>query len=322
MALRQSVDSGITEHVRHSVTSTAIHEPLLQRIRAEEDDVVSHRTAQSDRLLALPQWSSLRSQKTQSKYTLSRKSSFITMKASHYLKNGIECFLAVWSLYTAGRYLYAFTVYASLTGQLVAISLGICAGLSFALAMCAFILSWLQTTLLLHGVAIRSIFFARSLLRYASSTCLLIPSVLNIALPFIWKNTSDVELTPKYRCQLDIDLVWSTTRIPCLFRELGWLSWVIAAAIRCAITVGVIVRSNSLNSHCATRLSYTTGCLSFDPPIPSILTHSARSVHHIARKAHVDSSTSFAYLPSASTNFNRPSPTLSSCSTPIQYVPR
>ncbi|KAF8968122.1 hypothetical protein BDZ97DRAFT_1916343 [Flammula alnicola] len=234
-------------------TSTTLHsqpyEPLLRPTTpasGEYYDVASHQSRHSDRILALPRWSPSN--------VISRDPSIVKEKKEYterksrgrttllrWSKNTLQTLMAIWSLYSTARYLLAFTIYQSVTGQVISLVLGAATGLSFALAACGCILSMAQTTLLVHGISVQALLSLRSTLYYLSSCCLLGPSVVNFVLTFLWKRTSDIELQSRYRCKLDVDLVWSITYSLCNHKNRNWRSWVALSAFRLLATLSIII---------------------------------------------------------------------------------
>ena len=140
-----------------------------------------------------------------------------------------------------GRYLFAFTIYESLSSQLASLILGICTGLSFAFVCCSIIFSIAQKRLLIRGVPIHSLEFVRSLLHYLSSVCFLSPSIANFCFVVAWRNTSNFEVQFHHRCKLDIDLVWSITYSLCDHVSRPWGVWVTLAIIRIFLSMIVLV---------------------------------------------------------------------------------
>ena len=149
--------------------------------------------------------------------------------------------LALWSIYSTIRYLLAFTIYQSITGQVVSLVLGAAAGLSFAFAACGSILTMFQTTLLMNGMSVNAILSIRATLYYMASCCLLGPSIVNLVFLVVWRKSSDIELQSRHRCRLDVDLIWSTKYSLCNRRSWSWGSWVALSAFRVLITSIIIV---------------------------------------------------------------------------------
>lgn len=149
--------------------------------------------------------------------------------------------LAAWAIYSTARYFIAFTIYQSITGQAVSLALGTATGLSFAFASCASILWTGQTYLLVHGFSVQALMTLRQTLHFLSSCCLFGPSLVNIVLVFTWRKHSDLELQIRYRCKLDVDLVWSARESLCNHRTRTWGYWVALSVVRMLLTSVVIV---------------------------------------------------------------------------------
>ncbi|KAH9481359.1 hypothetical protein JR316_0005884 [Psilocybe cubensis] len=220
-----STVSSVTLH-----TNTTLHsqpyEPLLRPISpgsGEYYDVVSHQSRQSDRVLSLPRWSQS-NVISRSVSVIDEKKSFSDRKPQRrravmrWSKNTLQLVMAAWAIYSTVRYFIAFTVYQSITGQAVSLALGTATGLSFAFASCASILWTGQTYLLIHGFSVQALMTLRRTLHFLSSCCLFGPSVVNLVLVFLWKKHIDLELQVRYRCKLDVDLVWSVRESLCNHR--------------------------------------------------------------------------------------------------------
>ncbi|KAF8150002.1 hypothetical protein B0H34DRAFT_732058 [Crassisporium funariophilum] len=234
-------------------TSTTLHsqpnEPLLRPMTprsAEYYDVRSHQSRSSDRSLALPRWSqsrimSRRPSAVDEKRSYSERNPRRRVKVLRWTKNAVEFIMMIWAIYNTARYLLAFYIYDSTTGQAFSLALGICAGLSFVFASCARILSVAQPKLLMHGISVKSLFSLRSTLHYLASCCLISPSIVNFVLVFVWKKTTDLQLMTKHRCRLDIDLLWSPSYALCNHKNRTWGSWVTLSAIRLLVTLSIII---------------------------------------------------------------------------------
>ena len=148
----------------------------------------------------------------------------------------------MWSIYGMGRYLFAFTIYGSITGQLAALFLGICTGLSFAFTFCSIILSLAQGHLLVRGFSVHALLSIRSTLQYLSTICFLGPSIVNLVLLVVWRDPFDMEIQFSRRCKFDVDLVWTITYSLCDNISNSWGVWVTLAVIRIVLTIIIIVR--------------------------------------------------------------------------------
>lgn len=124
--------------------------------------------------------------------------------------------------------------------------LGASAGFSFAIISCASILAVAQTSLLLRGIPVRALVSLSAALHYLASCCLLGPSIVNVVLLFIWRNTSDLELLIQHRCKLDVDLVWSTTYSLCNRKNSAWGIWMALAVFRLLVTLVITVSAKGV----------------------------------------------------------------------------
>jgi hypothetical protein len=122
---------------------------------------------------------------------------------------------------------------------MVSLALGTSATLAIALLLSATILSLFEPYLL-HCYPNRSLLlFIRTMLHYLSSFFLFAPAAVNYVLAFMWRTSPDPEVTLKGRCHLDVDVVWSVTRITC--RPLPWSAWLALSIVRALITLAIIV---------------------------------------------------------------------------------
>ncbi|KAF8910657.1 hypothetical protein CPB84DRAFT_1764285 [Gymnopilus junonius] len=241
-------------------TSTTLHsqpyEPLLRPITpasGEYYDVASHQSRTSDRILSLSRWS--RSNVDRRTPSVHDEKKVYPEERPHrkfnllrWSKNTLQIVLGIWSLYCMARYLWAFTIYESTTGQAVSLALAVSTGLSFAFAACASFLYIAQTSLLVNGFSVHALVSLRSTLHYLSSCCLFGPSLVNLILILVWRKTSDLELQTRHRCRLDVDLVWSTRYSLCNHKIRNWGVWVTLSVIRLLITLIIIIAFHSIIS--------------------------------------------------------------------------
>lgn len=155
--------------------------------------------------------------------------------------------LVVWSLYSMFRYLYAFTIYENMNGQLATLGLGICAGLAFAFTCCSTILSAVNRRLLIRGVFVKSLSHVHLILQYPPSFCFLFPAVTNLVLLIVWKNMSNADLSFRHRCKVDVDLLWSITDPSCDNLGQPLAVWLILAIIRIVLSLLIIVSFLSID---------------------------------------------------------------------------
>ncbi|KAF8808746.1 hypothetical protein BYT27DRAFT_7164032 [Phlegmacium glaucopus] len=245
----------------HTNTTTTVHsqpiEPLLRPTtpRAGHDhDVSSHQSRNPETLLGLPRWSQSRIMSLRHSAAILSDKGFTErnplkrVKLLRRIKNVLAILMALWAVYSTVRYLLAFYIYGSLTGQAISITLGAITGLSFALTCCATILGFVQPHLLIHGFAVQPLLTMGSILQYSASCCLFGPTVVNFILVFVWKNTTDQELQTRRRCGLDIDLVWSPSFSLCNRKTRNWGLWVALSVIRLVITLIIIITFHSIAS--------------------------------------------------------------------------
>ena len=263
-----STVSSVTLHANTSLHSTP-HEPLLPPISQGSlgaCDVISYHSRLSP-VISPPRWSQnnlkqsfLRDEKIKSTDSTTQRQS----KRLRWVKIGLETamgmycsilvlyyiylpFIVVWSLYTMIRYLYAFTIYDSLNGQLAAFGLGILAGLSFAFTCCSIILSAVNKHLLGRGVFVKSLSSVHSVLQYPPSLCFLFPAIANFVLLLVWRNISTLDLNLHHRCKVDVDLVWTITYSRCDNLGQPWGVWIALAFIRVVLSFLIIVSASSVS---------------------------------------------------------------------------
>jgi hypothetical protein len=168
-----------------------------------------------------------------------------------------DIILGVWALYNTIRYFLAFTTYNPADGQAVSLALGISTGVSFALLICALILSIFQPYLLLHRVPLRTLLFTQKGFDALSSFFLSAPAVYNLVMTFIWRNSTNPELNFRHRCHLDIDVVWSVSKAQCQPRV--WGTWLALSIVRLVLTLLIIVSSSPIlcfHAHIVVQIAY------------------------------------------------------------------
>ncbi|KAF8624045.1 hypothetical protein AX15_006064 [Amanita polypyramis BW_CC] len=154
------------------------------------------------------------------------------------MKYSLEALIAIWAVFNFIRYLYSYAKYTSSEGQTASLVLAICAGLSPAFLAWATLLSKFRVSLA-RKVPPRASHIIRKVLRFASTSLLFVPAVLNVIFLCIWRHSANRELTFKYRCYVDIDVVWSASGGHCAAP--AWGIWLILALLRLVITVVVLV---------------------------------------------------------------------------------
>ncbi|TFK29166.1 hypothetical protein FA15DRAFT_610898 [Coprinopsis marcescibilis] len=158
----------------------------------------------------------------------------------HWIRLGLETILGGWAVYNAVRYFLAFTIFESTAGQTVSLALGVSSSLGFAFLVCAVIISWFQPRLLFNGLSYRSLTTLYWLLNYVSFLFLFAPAAINFALVFAWRDSDELQLRTKYRCYVDIDVVWSTQPQLCRGKAAVWGFWIVISTLRLLITAGFI----------------------------------------------------------------------------------
>ncbi|KAJ6554367.1 hypothetical protein B0H19DRAFT_1071770 [Mycena capillaripes] len=166
----------------------------------------------------------------------------------------LEVIMVAWSIYTTVRYFLAFAIYPSSTGgQVVSIVLATVSLVSFAVLLAAAVVPFLQTYLLGQNISITVLLTVRMVLRYMSSVFILVPAVVNFALVFAWRTSSDSALNMGNRCDVDIDVVWSI-RSHSTCSPPPWGAWLALAIVRLLVTLGILaIYHLSLASYRHTR---------------------------------------------------------------------
>lgn len=166
-----------------------------------------------------------------------------------WLKAVLEAVIGIWSLYNTIRYFYAFTIYESPTGQSYSLALGTSTGLSFACLACAVILALSESALSLHGITFQRLLSARQWLHYISSFLLIAPAIVNFAAVFSWRNATDSQLMTAHRCQVDIDIIWSTSYTLCNLKSPSWGVWLTLSVLRLLFTLLLLVAHLMISSN-------------------------------------------------------------------------
>ncbi|KAF7759710.1 hypothetical protein Agabi119p4_11405 [Agaricus bisporus var. burnettii] len=162
------------------------------------------------------------------------------MRRLRYLMRLLEVIFGGWAIYNTTRYFLAFTKYDSVEGQHVSLALGISTSVSFALLAAAVCLKFFKLHLLMHAVPLRLVTIMIVSFLGLSSTMLITPAIVNMAMLFVWRSRSDHELSTETRCQVDIDVVWSSSRQSCT-EPYGWSAWMALSATRLGLTAILIV---------------------------------------------------------------------------------
>ncbi|KAJ7038875.1 hypothetical protein C8F04DRAFT_950626 [Mycena alexandri] len=166
----------------------------------------------------------------------------------------LEVVMALWSLYTTVRYFLAYAIYPSSTdGQIAAIVLATVSIASFAVLLGSAVIPFLQMYLLARHISIEALLAVRTVLRYLASVLIVGPAVVNFALVFAWRRSSDSALNMANRCDVDIDVVWSIRSHPTCASP-SWGAWLALAIVRLLVTVALLaIYHLSLASYSHTR---------------------------------------------------------------------
>jgi hypothetical protein len=181
-------------------------------------------------------------------------------------------------------------------GQALSLALGISTAVSFALLMCALILSVFQPYLLFHRVPLRTLLFTRKGFDTCSSFFLLAPAIYNLVMTFIWRNSTNPELDFQRRCHVDVDVVWSISKTQCSPRL--WGTWLALSIVRLVLTLLVIVRSlpnSCFHAHIVLQIAYHIISYRIERP-----TNSSHQYHYRHRSQLSESQSSIP--PSLATN--------------------
>jgi len=145
-------------------------------------------------------------------------------------------FIAAWAAYNATRYFLAFKKYQTRDGQLVSLVLGISTSAAFAFSLCASVSSALQPY---HHISTRSLWLFRVFLRSLATALLIASAAVNVALLFIWHNPRISELNVRQYCNVDVDILWSTSDADC--KPAPWGLWLTVSLIRLVLTLCILV---------------------------------------------------------------------------------
>ncbi|KAK2460447.1 hypothetical protein APHAL10511_007612 [Amanita phalloides] len=154
------------------------------------------------------------------------------------MKYGLEALIAVWAVYNGIRYFYSYSIYTSSQGQAASLALAMSSSTSLASLTCATLLSMFKIPLA-RNIPPRASHLIRKVLRSISTCLILAPPIFNIVFLFIWRHSSNQELSYAYRCYIDIDVVWSVPKSPCVAPS--WSIWLALALLRLVITLTVLV---------------------------------------------------------------------------------
>lgn len=80
----------------------------------------------------------------------------------------------------------------------------------------------------------------QSSLRWAASSLVLAPAIVNVALVGIWRHTAGVDGV-QGRCKWEADVVWSGIGGECADHGVPWAWWLVGALVRAGLTIAVIV---------------------------------------------------------------------------------
>ncbi|KIM41845.1 hypothetical protein M413DRAFT_445054 [Hebeloma cylindrosporum] len=165
------------------------------------------------------------------------------------VKEILEIIMATWAVYNAVRYFLAFSIYTrdASMGQEVCFALGTSSGLSCASWLCSLILSIVKRKLLLRGLPFKHLDHICSSLPYLSSICLLGPAAANLAILFVWKNSTNPRYDLQRRCHVDIDVIWSASTHLCDEKFPSTAVWIILSSLRLAVTLIIIVAYHAIS---------------------------------------------------------------------------
>ncbi|KAJ7161142.1 hypothetical protein C8R46DRAFT_1194458 [Mycena filopes] len=151
----------------------------------------------------------------------------------------LEAIIALWTLYTTVRYFLAYVVYPSATdGQIVAIVLATVSLTAFAVLVAAAVIPFLQIYLLAQHQHL-STDALRTVLRFLASALVLAPALVNFALVFAWRMSSDAALNMASRCGVDVDVVWSIRKHATCANP-SWGAWLALAIVRLLVTIAIL----------------------------------------------------------------------------------
>ncbi|KII90062.1 hypothetical protein PLICRDRAFT_40243 [Plicaturopsis crispa FD-325 SS-3] len=153
-------------------------------------------------------------------------------------KIALEVVMNSWATYNTVRYFIAFTSHPSVERQSVSLALGTSTTVSFAILLASRFISVFSQHLQTHNISRRTLKFLRDGLQYASSALLLSPAVVNFALVFSWRASTNADLSLAGRCSWDIDVAWPSGGT--CEASPAWGAWLAAAIVRLVVTLLVV----------------------------------------------------------------------------------
>ncbi|KAF9552306.1 hypothetical protein CPC08DRAFT_714729 [Agrocybe pediades] len=258
------------DHARHlsSLSSATLHtnttlhsqptEPLLPPLTAGADEAtlayyeqLSRQPRNPDGSPAHLRWDVLPVLQTNPTAVVAKKEPSRRRKPGRRrrrVKFVLQAIIAAWSVYNTVRYFLAFTLYGrqSHLGQVLSLALGICSGVSFILAFIFFVMAALMNRMVNFGIVYRYIVGVRSALHYSSSLLIFSPTVANLVMVFLWRESINEQYDLHHRCHFDIDVVWSVTKRHCNDSSPSWGVWVAVSAVRLALTLAILVAYHTL----------------------------------------------------------------------------
>ncbi|PFH45121.1 hypothetical protein AMATHDRAFT_51793 [Amanita thiersii Skay4041] len=196
------------------------------------------------------------------------------------LKRCLEATIGVWALFNAIRYYVAYPKYISSPGQAATLALALSSSLSLLCLICATLISVFKLSLI-EAITPRASVVLRKALRSISSALILVPAVLNVAFLSAWRSSQNQELSYRFRCYIDIDVLWSISTDANHTDCIGppWGIWLTLALVRLSITTVVLV-SYHIFSYAygrTRRMCYTRRCHSLGLYSPYTGTNSAET---------------------------------------------
>jgi hypothetical protein len=129
-------------------------------------------------------------------------------------------------------------------GQKLCFALGTTSVLSCAFSLCSLVLSIVKRKLLLRGLPFKHLDHICFSLHYLSSICLLGPAAANLAILFVWENSTNPHYDLTHRCHVDIDVIWSASTHLCNDKAPSTAIWITLSSLRLAVTLIIIVSLN------------------------------------------------------------------------------
>ena len=137
--------------------------------------------------------------------------------------------------------------------------MGACATVSAALVMLNMSLCVAMPSLLVPTVSWKGLLRLENVAAYAGSLLFAIPTIVNLALVNVWRNSPDIDVSLSFRCHLDVDILWA---VGGSCEPPTWETYLGFAVMRLVLSFAIVVSLtlvfwNFIDEHCTSR-AYTS----------------------------------------------------------------